>query len=271
MPPCPPCLGCPPCLPACPPAWAAPPACPAPPACLQATFKNQNDLAFQDCVGCLLLESAQAIPQGLLVFMPSYAMLDRLMARWKVRAGRGEGGGGIGLRWGLYFSYCKLMQSFVSMLVLAACTLPCELPGNELPPPVCHPLLCTPPLQASGLLKRLGELKRVVQEPRGGGQDALKKTMAEYYAAIQGGGGAVFFAVCRGKVRRQGRAVSVCGAAPRPGHQAAAALVCRQLQSALLEIQRTADCHHSHCHALPCPAPPRPAPPTAGVRGAGFR
>ena len=64
----------------CPPAW--PPACPAPP--LQATFKNQNDLGFQDSVGRLLLESAHTIPDGLLVFMPSYAMLDRLTARWKV-------------------------------------------------------------------------------------------------------------------------------------------------------------------------------------------
>ncbi len=38
------------------------------------------------------------------------------------------------------------------------------------------------------------------QEPRGGGQDALKKTMADYYGAIQSGSGGIFFAVCRGKV-----------------------------------------------------------------------
>lgn len=41
----------------------------------------------------------------------------------------------------------------------------------------------------------------MVQEPRGGDQEALKHTMRDYYAAIQGGGGAAFFAVCRGKVR----------------------------------------------------------------------
>lgn len=58
---------------------------------------------------------------------------------------------------------------------------------------------------AASVLARVDDLSwRVgtlaLQEPRGGGQDALKKTMAVYYSAIQSGGGAVFFAVCRGKV-----------------------------------------------------------------------
>lgn len=37
------------------------------------------------------LAHPQAIPDGLLVFMPSYSLLDRLMQRWKV------GGAGAGL------------------------------------------------------------------------------------------------------------------------------------------------------------------------------
>ncbi|KAL4419625.1 hypothetical protein ABPG77_008566 [Micractinium sp. CCAP 211/92] len=103
---------------------------------LVATYKNQCEAAFQDAVGRVVLEAAACIPDGLLVFMPSYSLLDRLMARWK----------------------------------------------------------------STGTLKQLGELKKVVQEPRGGGQDALKKTMADYYGAIQSGSGGIFFAVCRGKV-----------------------------------------------------------------------
>ncbi|KAL4443214.1 hypothetical protein ABPG75_010969 [Micractinium tetrahymenae] len=103
---------------------------------LVATYKNQCETAFQDAVGRVVLEAAASIPDGLLVFMPSYSLLDRLVTRWK----------------------------------------------------------------STGAFKKLEELKKVVQEPRGGGQDALKKTMADYYGAIQSGGGAVFFAVCRGKV-----------------------------------------------------------------------
>lgn len=58
----------------------------------QATYKNQCDTAFQDAVGRVVLEAAASIPDGLLVFMPSYSLLDRLMARWKV-GGKGKGSG----------------------------------------------------------------------------------------------------------------------------------------------------------------------------------
>ena len=50
----------------------------------QATYKNQNEPAFQDALGRLLVESAGTIPDGLLVFLPSYTLLDKLLARWKV-------------------------------------------------------------------------------------------------------------------------------------------------------------------------------------------
>jgi hypothetical protein len=45
-------------------------------------------------VGGVVAEAAAAIPDGLLVFLPSYVLLDKLMARWKV--------GGMGLvdAWG---------------------------------------------------------------------------------------------------------------------------------------------------------------------------
>jgi hypothetical protein len=48
----------------------------------------------------------------------------------------------------------------------------------------------------------------VVQEPRGTG-DAFDAAMRDFYAGIDGGRGAVLFAVCRGKVRRQNISCSV--------------------------------------------------------------
>ena len=41
----------------------------------------------------------------------------------------------------------------------------------------------------------------MVQEPRGTG-DAFDAAMRDFYAGIDGGRGAVLFAVCRGKVPR---------------------------------------------------------------------
>lgn len=62
------------------------PTCSTPPQC---SYKHQGELSFQDGVGGVVAEAAAAIPDGLLVFLPSYVLLDKLMARWKV--------GGMGL------------------------------------------------------------------------------------------------------------------------------------------------------------------------------
>lgn len=51
----------------------------------QATYKHQGDASFQDGVGRVVADAAAAIPDGLLVFLPSYSLLDKLLARWKVR------------------------------------------------------------------------------------------------------------------------------------------------------------------------------------------
>ena len=50
----------------------------------QATWKNQGDPAFQDALGAVVLQACGAIPQGVLAFFPSYSLMDRLLARWKV-------------------------------------------------------------------------------------------------------------------------------------------------------------------------------------------
>ena len=113
--------------------YSHPPA-PRPP---QATFKNQGEAAFQDGVGRVVAEAAAAIPDGLLVFLPSYSLLDKLLARWKV-------GGDAEQR------------------VPGCCWL--SVPSALrfwLPTPARPPAL--PPPQATGLLAQLGGLKKFVQ------------------------------------------------------------------------------------------------------------
>lgn len=51
---------------------------------LQATFKHADTPAFQDSVGSSVVAVCKVVPDGVLMFLPSYSMLDRLMTRWKV-------------------------------------------------------------------------------------------------------------------------------------------------------------------------------------------
>ena len=53
---------------------------------LQATFKHTNSLAFQDSMGQSVVEVCKVVPHGVLMFLPSYSMLDKLITRWKVYA-----------------------------------------------------------------------------------------------------------------------------------------------------------------------------------------
>lgn len=39
---------------------------------------------MQDNVGRTVLETCRVVPDGVLVFMPSYALLERLVQRWQV-------------------------------------------------------------------------------------------------------------------------------------------------------------------------------------------
>ncbi|KAK6473236.1 Fanconi anemia group J protein-like protein [Huso huso] len=49
---------------------------------LCATFQHTETFDFQDEVGGLLLNICQAVPHGVLCFLPSYKMLDKLQDRW---------------------------------------------------------------------------------------------------------------------------------------------------------------------------------------------
>ncbi|XP_008306906.1 Fanconi anemia group J protein isoform X3 [Cynoglossus semilaevis] len=49
---------------------------------LCATFQHTETYAFQDEVGALLLDICQVVSKGVLCFLPSYKMLDKLRERW---------------------------------------------------------------------------------------------------------------------------------------------------------------------------------------------
>ena len=62
--------------------WAA--TVPAVGACaVNASFKHANTFQFQDAIGQAVLAACRAVPDGVLVFLPSYAMLEKLVARWR--------------------------------------------------------------------------------------------------------------------------------------------------------------------------------------------
>jgi len=110
---------------------------------LNAAYQNANTYGFQDEVGRLVLEICRTIPHGVLVFFPSYKMMNDLSERWK----------------------------------------------------------------SNGTWQQLFERKAIVTEPRFG--DQLDVAMKEFYSVIEasnnqpneyGQDGALFMAVCRGKV-----------------------------------------------------------------------
>lgn len=48
-----------------------------------ATFRGSSSFAFQDALGNALVDYCKVIPGGVLVFFPSYRMMQQLQARWK--------------------------------------------------------------------------------------------------------------------------------------------------------------------------------------------
>lgn len=51
---------------------------------LRATYKEADQLEYQDSLGQLLLAVAAMVPDGLLLFLPSYALMEKLSKRWQV-------------------------------------------------------------------------------------------------------------------------------------------------------------------------------------------
>ncbi len=49
---------------------------------LEGKFEQQKNLAYQDALGSALITTTNVTPGGVLIFLPSYGMLDRLVKRW---------------------------------------------------------------------------------------------------------------------------------------------------------------------------------------------
>ena len=50
---------------------------------LNGTFKTASEFAYQDDLGAALASWCEDVPHGVLVFFPSYSMLDRVAKRWR--------------------------------------------------------------------------------------------------------------------------------------------------------------------------------------------
>lgn len=59
---------------------------------LRATFKEADQLDYQDSLGQLVLGVAHTVPDGVLLFLPSYALMEKLTKRWQVGWGGGPAG-----------------------------------------------------------------------------------------------------------------------------------------------------------------------------------
>ena len=55
---------------------------------LKATFQHSSEHKFQDGVGEALVALAGVVPDGMLVFMPSYGMMEKLARRWEETGAR---------------------------------------------------------------------------------------------------------------------------------------------------------------------------------------
>lgn len=51
---------------------------------LNGTYKNADTLAYQDSLGAAVTAACQVIPDGVLLFLPSYGLMEKLVNRWKV-------------------------------------------------------------------------------------------------------------------------------------------------------------------------------------------
>ncbi|KMZ08357.1 regulator of telomere elongation helicase 1 homolog [Drosophila simulans] len=119
---------------------------------LISNYANRDNPKYVSSLGQTILNVARIVPDGLLVFFPSYPMLNKCVDAW----------------------------------------------------------------QASGLWADISCKKPIFLEPRS--KDQFTSTMEEFYQAIRDSKGAVFMAVCRGKVSegldfadRNGRAVIITG------------------------------------------------------------
>ncbi|CAH8517545.1 unnamed protein product [Schistosoma intercalatum] len=50
------------------------------------TYQHQNTYTFQDEIGAVVVNACRLVPGGVLCFLPSYSLLDKLIQRWEVKS-----------------------------------------------------------------------------------------------------------------------------------------------------------------------------------------
>ncbi|XP_041651753.1 Fanconi anemia group J protein isoform X2 [Cheilinus undulatus] len=102
---------------------------------LCATFQHAETYAFQDEVGALLLHVCQVVAKGVLCFLPSYKMLDKLRDRWTntglweklelkktvITEPRGGGKGDFDELLQMYYDAIKYCEERDGALLIAVC------------------------------------------------------------------------------------------------------------------------------------------------------
>uniref|UniRef100_A0A8D0B0W3 DNA 5'-3' helicase n=1 Tax=Sander lucioperca TaxID=283035 RepID=A0A8D0B0W3_SANLU len=102
---------------------------------LCATFQHTETYAFQDEVGALLLHVCQVVAKGVLCFLPSYKMLDKLRDRWTntglwekleqrkvvITEPRGGGKGDFDELLQMYYDAIKCCEERDGALLIAVC------------------------------------------------------------------------------------------------------------------------------------------------------
>ncbi|MDP2438363.1 MAG: helicase C-terminal domain-containing protein, partial [archaeon] len=135
---------------------------------LNSSYQNRGSLKYQEELGNTLVNYCRIVPDGVLVFFPSYLVLNMCINAWKA---------------------------------------PAQQPQSSL-------TYGRPAASGPTIWDRIAKLKRPIVEPRQSSQ--LQAAMADFYAHLETSTGAIFFAVCRGKVsegldfaNKNGRAVIV--------------------------------------------------------------
>lgn len=131
---------------------------------LNASYKTADGYAFQDALGAALEEICKVVPNGTLIFFPSYKLMDKLCNRWKTTG-----------QW-------NRLNSQKTVFV--------EPRGNQ---DDFEPVL-------SGYYRAIFGVKKFVYR----GKDSLKQAHNSGSSTeglhVRSKGGAAFMAVCRGKV-----------------------------------------------------------------------
>ncbi|KAG1711219.1 Fanconi anemia group J [Nymphon striatum] len=161
---------------------------------LNGTFKNSETFIFQDDVGDLILKVCGIIPYGVLCFLPSYGMMEKLIHRWEVK------------NWTVQEDDCSVYEKATDEKLLQNVL---EEPWRKKPTLEPTPIPTVTVTETTGLWDKLQSQKHLFAEPKAARPEEFDELINKYYDVISNSdttdtedeqNGAIFFAVCRGKI-----------------------------------------------------------------------